>query len=84
MENIAIHKELNFNCQIEVKWPGHKNLITTFNHDQVELLENMGLQNVVDGEETATKSTCARTQTNFYNPNEEDAKIKAFKAEGKK
>ena len=32
---------------------------------------------------TAKKSTCARTQTNFYNPNEEDEKMKAFKAEGK-
>ena len=53
------------------------------NYDQVQLLEDMGLQKVVDGEETPTKSSRARKQTNFYNPNKEDAKIRAFKAEGK-
>ena len=80
MEIIAIHKEPNFNCQIEAKCPGHKNLITTFNHDKVTLMVDMGFKD----KGTGKKSTRTKVQTDIYNPAKEDSKLKAFKNEGKK
>ena len=78
-----MHKEPNFDCQIEVKWEGYENLVTMFKHNQVELIEDMGLQHTVHGEEAAKKSTCEKKATNAYDPDKEDKKMKAIKAEGK-
>ena len=39
--------------------------MTMLNHDQVELMEDMGFTKVVDGEATAMKSTRAKNKLPF-------------------
>ena len=80
LEIVAVHKDVNYHCQIDVSWPNYKDHISTYNHDQIKLMEDMGFKK--DG--TVKKSTRTKIQTDIYNPAKEDSKMKAFKNEGKK
>ena len=80
LEIVAVHKEVNYNCQIDVSWPNYKGLISTYNHDKIKLMEDMGFKQEGKGK----KSTRTKIQKDIYNPAKEDTKLKAFKDEGKK
>ena len=83
-EVVAIHKELNYNCQIEAKYEDYKGLSIKLNHDEVELAVDMGLTKHIAKDEKAIKSARTRKVPSYYCPTEEDAKMKAFKAASKK
>ena len=83
-EVVAIHKELNYNCQIEAIYEGYKDLYMKLNHDEVELVVDMGLTKHIAKDEKAIKSARTRKVPSYYCPTEEDAKMKAFKAASKK
>ena len=54
------------------------------NHDEVELVVDMGHTKHIATDEKAIKSARTRKVPRYYCPTEEDAKMKAFKAEGKR
>ena len=80
LEIVKVHKELNYQCQIEVKWPNYKDLTSIYNHDKIKLMEDFGFQD----DEPGKRSTRTKAQKDIYNPAEVDNKLKKFKNEGKK
>ena len=80
LEIVAVHKDVNYQCQIEVSWPNWKDCTQRYNLDDIKLMEDLGFKD----EEVLKKSTRGLVPRDFYNPAKEDSKMKAFKNEGKK
>ena len=80
LEIVKVRKDVNYHCQIDASCPNYKGHTSTYNHDQIKLMEDMGFKKY----ETGKKSTRTKVQTDIYNPAKEDTKLKAFKNEGKK